>query len=725
MKKIIYLFLTIVIITSNLFSYSLFSNHKVVDFLYKRNQIVMIDYSYAKIKFDETKFTEHLVEFSKKNNVNISQYNFISNNSLNIYSTNVLGDSYINIKSGEFPTGKRFIANHWKEDEKNQSGMFYFPVTNWEFHIYDFNQIKNVGFKNEFYLSSVDKEILHSFTKEFSSYGKVQTKQENISSLLLINISLLMIVIFSFVIYIIGIFYFLIRQRKTLLLYSLWGYSKAKIVRSFFSPFLWFLSIIFTLFSIGIIIISVIFSKIYFLKDFFQLFILVNILLLMILLFVTLLGVLLIFKFNKYHQSVKGALPFRKIQWMSIILKTVVSIALFSMISFSFMKYNNLTNKINSLSYWDDTQNVFRIQVGVLNNDILDNLKLDRDLNDRLSLFYEKIKKNNQAFLIEAEKFSVIDYKDGKPIYSYMSGIENTNDLYTPQGRRVIVDENYLKVNPIQSSNGVPIIMQLHKDKNTLNVLVPEHLKVIEEHIANSYREWFYFQSVEIVNMYNKELAYPLIKKKIDDLKINIIYTKKGQEYFTYSNYRGNQKNRVIDPIAMLYTDSLDTSTIGAYATHSLFFLDNSNGNAYENISSSLEEANVKEINNVVSVYDEASGEIIELKWELFQQLIGLIIVIIFSFILFVAYIWSYYNSHLYQLTLKYLFGYSYWKRNKTIIFITSLSNIFAAVWVFYFFKSTDIILLLLGTLFFELLFLTIFVNFLNKKNTNKVVKGD
>ncbi|MGE7930077.1 DUF1430 domain-containing protein [Lysinibacillus xylanilyticus] len=725
MKKIIYLFLTIVIITSNLFSYSLFSNYKVVDFLYKRNQIVMIDYSYAKINFNENEFIEHLVEFSKKNKINISQYNFVSDNSLNIYSTNVLKDSYINLKSGEFPIGKHFIANHLKEDEINQSGIFYFPLSNWEFHIYDFKQIKNVGFKNEFYLSSLDKEILHSFTKEFSSYGKVLTKQENISSLVLTNISLLMIVIFSFVIYIIGMFYFLIQKRKTLLLYYLWGYSKAKIVCSFFSPFLRFLFIIFTLFSMGIIIISVIFKQLYFLKDFFPLFILVNISILMILLFVTVLGILLIFKFNKYHHSVKGALPFRKIQWMSIILKTLVSIVLLSMISFSFMKYNNFTNKLNSLSYWDDTQNVFRIQVGVLNNNISDDLKLDRDLNDRLSLFYEKIKKNNQAFLIEAEKFSVIDYKDGKPIYSYMSGIKNTNDIYTPHGRRIIIDENYLKVNPIQSSNGVPINKQLNKDKNILNVLVPEHLKVIEEHIANSYREWFYFQSVEIVNMYNKELAQPLIEKKIDDLKINIIYTKKGQEYFTYSNYRGNQKNRVIDPIAMLYTDSLDTSTIGAYATHSLFFLDNSNGNAYENISSSLEEANVKEINNVVSVYDEASDEIIELKWELFQQLIGLTIVIIFSFILFIAYIWSYYNAYLYQLTLKYLFGYSYWKRNKTIILIASLSNIISAALVFYFFKSTNVTLLLLGILFLELQFLNIFVKFSNEKNTNKVVKGD
>ncbi|MFJ5565133.1 DUF1430 domain-containing protein [Lysinibacillus xylanilyticus] len=725
MKKIIYLFLTIVIITSNLFSYSLFSNYKVVDFLYKRNQIVMIDYSYARINFNENEFTEHLVEFSKKNKVNISQYNFVSDNSLNIYSTNVLKDSYINLKSGEFPIGKHFIANHLEEDEINQSGIFYFPLSNWEFHIYDFKQIKNVGFKNEFYLSSLDKEILHSFTKEFSPFGKVLTKQENISSLVLTNISLLMIVIFSFVIYIIGMFYFLIQKRKTLLLYYLWGYSKAKIVCSFFSPFLRFLFIIFTLFSMGIIIISIIFKQVYFLKDFFPLFILVNISILMILLFVTLLGILLIFKFNKYHHSVKGALPFRKIQWMSIILKTLVSIVLFSMISFSFMKYNNLTNKLNSLSYWDDTENVFRIQVGVLNNNISDDLKLDRDLNDRLSLFYKKIKKNNQAFLIEAEKFSVIDYKDGKPIYSYMSGIKNTNDIYTPHGRRIIIDENYLKVNPIQSSNGVPIIKQLNKDKNILNVLVPEHLKVIEEHIANSYREWFYFQSVEIVNMYNKELAQPLIEKTIDDLKINIIYTKKGQEYFTYSNYRGNQKNRVIDPIAMLYTDSLDTSTIGAYATHSLFFLDNSNGNAYENISSSLKEANVKEINNVVSVYDEASDEIIELKWELFQQLIGLTIVIIFSFILFIAYIWSYYNAYLYQLTLKYLFGYSYWKRNKTIILIASLSNIFAAALVFYFFKSTNVTLLLLGILFLELQFLNIFVKFSNEKNTNKVVKGD
>ncbi|MED4587677.1 DUF1430 domain-containing protein [Priestia flexa] len=726
MKKIIYILLTIVIITSNIFNFSLFSNYKVIDFLYKKNQLVIIDYSYAKINFNINELAEHLVAFSKKNNINISQYNFMSENSLNIYSTNVLKDSSINLKSGEFPIGKHFISNHLKENEENQSGIFYFPPSNWEFHIYDFKQIKNIGLNNEFYLNSVDKDVLNSFIKEFSPYGNIQTKHEKISSLVLTNISLLMIVLFSFVLYIIGIFYFLMKKRKTLLLYYLWGYSKAKIIWSFLSSFLWFLSIIFTVFSIGVITISLIYRQVYFLKVFSLPFILVNILILTLILSVTLLGILFVLKFNKYSHSVKGALPFRKIQWMSIILKTLVSIILFSMISFSFMKYNDLTNKLNSLSYWDDTHDVFRIQMGVLNNDVLDNLKLDRDLNDRLSLFYKKIKKNNQAFLIEAEKFNVIDYKDEKPVYSYMLGIKNTNDIYTPNGRSIVIDENYLKVNPIQSSNNLPIIKQIHEDKNTLNLLVPEHLKTIEDHILNSYKKWFYFQSVEVVNMYNKDLAQPLIEKNLDDLKINIIYTKKGQEYFTYSTHKGNKKNRVIDPIAVLYTDSLDTSTIGAYVTNSLFFLDNSNGNAYENIASSLEGANVKEINNVVSVYKEASEQIIKLRWELFQQLIGLIIVILFSFILFTAYIWSYYNAHLYRLTLKYLFGYSYWKRNKNIILIASLSNIAAATLVYFsIYKSTNVILLLLVTLFLELLFFNILIRFLNKKNTNKVIKGD
>ncbi len=724
MRKIIYLFLTIVIITSNLFIFSIYSNNKVMDFLYQRNQIVTINYSYAKINFNNDELTERLVQFSKKNNINISQYNFTSENSLNIYSTNVLKDPYIKLKSGEFPIEKHFISNHLKENEKKQSGIFYFSPSDWDFNIYDFKQIKNIGLKNDFYLSNVDKEILNSFTQEFSPYGNIQTKKGNINSLVLTNISLLMVVILSFVMYIIGIFYFLIQKRKTLLLYYMWGYSKTKILYSSLKPFLRYLTIILTLILVGTTVNSVIFKQLYFLEYFYLL--LVNISIFMILIFIAVLGILLLFKFNKYNHSVKGALPFGKIQWMSIILKTLVSIVLFSMISFTFIKYNNLTYKLDSLSYWDDTQNVFRIQVGVLNNNISDDLKLDRDLNDRLSLFYEKIKKNNQAFLIEAEKFSVIDYKDGKPIYSYMSGIKNTNDLYTPQGRRIVIDENYLKVNPIQSSNGVPIIKQLHGDKNTLNVLVPEQLKVIEGHIESSYKEWFYFQSVDIVNMYNKELSQPLVQNELEDLKINIIYTKEGQEYFTYSNYRGNQKNRVIDPIAILYSESLDTSTIGAYATHSLFFLDNSNGSAYENISSSLEEANVKEINNVVSVYSEANDQLIELKWELFQQLVALIIVIIFSFLLFIAYIWSYYNAHLYQLTLKYLFGYSYWKRNKTIIFIASFSNILAAILALYLFKSTNVILLLLlGTLFLELLFFNVFINFLNKKNINKVVKGD
>ena len=110
------------------------------------------------------------------------------------------------------------------------------------------------------------------------------------------------------------------------------------------------------------------------------------------------------------------------------------------------------------------------------------------------------------------------------------------------------------------------------------------------------------FYKVELDNMYNQDLGYPLNEKPIDDLAVNIIYTEKGQSYFTFNSFTGDVQNKIKDPIAILYYESIDTSNIGAYASTSLFFLDHSKGRAFKNISSSLTRANVSEINHVASV---------------------------------------------------------------------------------------------------------------------------
>ena len=68
---------------------------------------------------------------------------------------------------------------------------------------------------------------------------------------------------------------------------------------------------------------------------------------------------------------------------------------------------------------------------------------------------------------------------------------------------------------------------------------------------------------------------------KKDKLSINIIYVKSNQSYFTYDSDTGNDKNQIIDPIAVIYTGGVDSSCIasmyaGDTVSGSIYFEDNS-----------------------------------------------------------------------------------------------------------------------------------------------------
>ncbi|WP_324656787.1 hypothetical protein [Bacillus cereus] len=133
------------------------------------------------------------------------------------------------------------------------------------------------------------------------------------------------------------------------------------------------------------------FNQIFFFIDYILMFVVANITSMLILLFFTMIATWFIKKFNNDFVNLKGKLPFGKIQWISAILQTIVSIILFGIISSLLTNLYYLSKKISGLEYWNQTQNVFRIQV--------------ENLNDRLFNFYKEIQVNNKGFLMESEDF--------------------------------------------------------------------------------------------------------------------------------------------------------------------------------------------------------------------------------------------------------------------------------------------------------------------------------
>ncbi|ECX5858469.1 TPA: DUF1430 domain-containing protein, partial [Listeria monocytogenes] len=82
------------------------------------------------------------------------------------------------------------------------------------------------------------------------------------------------------------------------------------------------------------------------------------------------------------------------------------------------------------------------------------------------------------------------------------------------------------------------------------------------------------------------------------------------------------------------------------------------------------------EITHVRSVYQEVSSEITTLKWQIYQQLIGTIILALCLCSFMVLLVLSYYGENLYKQLIYHVFGYSFWKSSKWF----SISNLFVSV---------------------------------------------
>ncbi|MES9730241.1 MULTISPECIES: DUF1430 domain-containing protein [Bacillus] len=725
MKKILYMLFTIMFISVNLLGYFLISNKQLADITYPKAQLVKIDYNQAKNFFDPNKMIKDIITFSKNKNINISQYKFQSETELNIYSSNIKNDPNIYVESGQLPKGNQYLSNIKDNVINNQSGTFSFPLSNWEIRIYEMNQVHNVGLGDEFYLQGANREIIDAFNKEFSQYGEISLLNDNVNSLVLTDMTLIMLVVFSFVLLFIGLFYYLILNRKKMLLQKLWGYSVWQQLTFIPKEFTKCFTIIIFLLLTTLISFILIFNQTHFFIEYIVTFITINIITVSILfIFITSIT-WFINQLNNEAMDIKGSLSFIKIQWISAILKVIVSLLLFGIISSSFVNIYQLKNQLKGLEYWKQTKNVFRIQVQRLNTNVLDKPNSNKDLNDRFFNFYKEIETNHNAFLIDSGNFHVIGHDNGKPIYSYTNAIKDRNSIYSHKGRSIVIDKNYLKINPIKDIEGKDVSHQISNDRNVLSVLVPQNLKEFENQIIAAYKKRFYFQRVEVANIYNKSLGTPINNTPIEDLSVNVIYTKNEQYYFTFDSTTGDNTNRIKDPIAMIYNESVDSSIIGSYTTTNLFFIDKSKGHALENISPALNKTHVTEINNTISVYSETKDQIAKKQWLLLQQTIGLVITIILSIILLISFIWSYYNANVYLLNLKYLFGYSYWKRNRNIILITLISHLTAGIAVYVFYGVNIVFILVSFAILIDLLIINIFGNHWNKKNVTKILKGD
>ena len=160
------------------------------------------------------------------------------------------------------------------------------------------------------------------------------------------------------------------------------------------------------------------------------------------------------------------------------------------------------------------------------------------------------------AFVADFYNYQAMD-DAGTPLYT-MNGMQFAEEI-DPNGHCIRVSRNYFAHNPIEAADGSNLTEQFIYDNLTLNLLVPEKYRDIEEDIAAAHRDRFYFEKVEAENSYNQEAGISdRMNIAKEDLKINIIYVKDGQDYFSFRSDCAPQTGcHVEDPVVQIYTGNI------------------------------------------------------------------------------------------------------------------------------------------------------------------------
>ena len=170
------------------------------------------------------------------------------------------------------------------------------------------------------------------------------------------------------------------------------------------------------------------------------------------------------------------------------------------------------------------------------------------------------------AFVMDAYNYQSVD-DEGTPLYT-MNNPEVPIEI-APAGMSVQVSREYFKWNPIETANGSDLAEQIVQDDLTLNLLVPEQYRDMEQEILAAWREYFYFEKVEAENDYN-EMAGEKEQLDIteDQLAVNSIYVKDGQRYFTYrSDCASADGNWITDPLVQIYTGNIHCNYAHSFLT--------------------------------------------------------------------------------------------------------------------------------------------------------------
>lgn len=587
-------------------------------------------------------------------NTSVSQYFFTDEKGLIIYSAN----SKLPIAGDKNPGN--IATNYSKRGER-----LLLPNTQYRVKLYPFYKIKNLGLNNVFYV----RGNINKVTQVMRNFGKVKVRSSISEASPEINntINFVTLALLSGIVSLISLMFVSIKERQAVMLRKLFGHHlSSNVIESIKN-----LSSV----MISALITSAVLLTIYSVYKncliYYQTFILrlavlyIGYLFLMILLYslVTILQA----KFKTASFNWSGA------SMIAIVVSILAFVACVLFVSIKIPEIHQellqYQKQTKNLSTWSSAKNIY--QTNVTNQlDRTDN-KTEVAYDISAKRLWHQLSKRRQTFIVSSNNLLGAYNSSNQLVPWYTIDPDNSSVsdyIVSPSGRAITADINYLKLSKTKLLDGY----QVSRLKPTLFkkiLIVPEKYKHYEAKIRSNYLTEFLFQLNSDFKEWKRTEHTPKFTRK--NLKIEIIYAKNGQKYFTYNPNSGDNlaTNMVKDPIITVfdgYQNSLSYGNLFAL-NGGFFFFDRHVGEAYERIQPLLRKSGMDStINYVTSIYAQKSKLIQQTKNAANTALTQIVVFGIITFLSLAVLINQYYLLREKEIIIKRFMGFPL----RTIMFI-------------------------------------------------------
>lgn len=402
--------------------------------------------------------------------------------------------------------------------------------------------------------------------------------------------------------------------------------------------------------------------------------------------------------------SIKNKKPLKQIQFINSFMKVIFSVVILYLLFVSFLTFSDSYRYYNkNASEWKQMKSY-----GIMPT--YSPLPSGNDPKGILEMFdkqYKLFKYTNDrgAILIQ---FS--DAYKAKQNGITLKGVSKYEE------KTVLVNNNYLKLNPIYGINNKSISVDENDDQ--LTVLVPEKYKSEEKELKNYLEGEYYLQKYKVKNTFLKDIGEKTSSS--ESIVVNIIWVKNNQSYFTFAdNLAKDTDNRFYDGIGMVLTNKngneaawYDTSV----GNEGYFIKLTDKKVPYNSIKDQIEFLSLQEYYpEIFNAYDSIEN-VLQTHLERTYQFLVVLSVVLLAYLFVSAFTTlNYLEQFKYKHTIQTIHGYSYFRKHK--VYLTCINFIWIiATLITFIFGNLDFVYFI----FFVFLFENFLIYLLIKKNEKK-----